>query len=825
MRVAPVTGDGEGEPASTTSGQVRPGEYGSAEPAGEAGDAADASTVTVPAPGGGGDARPVSLLGMRLQEASGERAMVRRPSARARATASNPRPGDRRLAAVPPDRDPSSTAPRPAPTAPRRAPTASHTSPTASHTSPGSTPARPARPGVAAPARSVSPARAALPPPAAAAPAVPAVASPAPDEAPASAEPSAWVDEPPAPLVVGGWVPDVGLVAAPVAPPRGSWWGPPGPARPGGADAAAAPAACSDEPAPSPDPLSDPLPPPGHAALGGAAAPDAVVEPGRAGSPDLASSPDPALPGAESPASAAPRREPAGPAGPDGWRDNLDQSGYAAWLEPGDRELPAANAWARPSEPGAPWVGQPAPDRPASDQRPQAGAVTPGTAGPEDPPRVWFGYGPPRPSFPPPGEAPDGRGGPPAPVSEPDRPGPVVYPPAAVAAPAPAWPAPGSPGAVPVSAWPAPLVPAWPAPGGPAPAWPRPASPGAAGPTEAFAAAWLRGMELAGLGVLAPVPATRVDGRRVLVGGFGGGSGRTTVAVGLGMALAALRGGRVVAVDACPDQGGPLADRAGVPGRGVGLRELAATPSVGSVTEARRFLATAGDSGLEVLPGLRDLTGPGLTAAETAWVVDLLERLFPTLVIDGPPGWTQPVPAVLLARADTVVLTARAEPATRSRRALARPAGPEPTRFTEAGCVQDALTALASARADLPGGAVVVHVETTPGSAGPASARHAARARSRGGAADRPTLVEAVYATVTIPYDPALAGGAPLVWEKLRPRTREAFTLLAEMVDEAPLGPVDPAQAHAPAIPGPPARSRARIDPPDTPTVPSPRSD
>ncbi|WP_049806852.1 MinD/ParA family ATP-binding protein [Pseudofrankia inefficax] len=319
----------------------------------------------------------------------------------------------------------------------------------------------------------------------------------------------------------------------------------------------------------------------------------------------------------------------------------------------------------------------------------------------------------------------------------------------------------------------------------------------------------------------------------MLVGGFGGGSGRTTVAVGLGMALAALRGGRVVAVDACPDQGGPLADRAGVPGRGVGLRELAATPSVGSLTEARRFLATAGDSGLEVLPGLRDLTGPGLTAAEAAWVVDLLERLFPTLVIDGPPGWTQPVPAVLLARADTVVLTARAEPVARNRRGLARTAGAEPTRFTEVGCAQDALTALASARADLPGGAVVAYVETMPGSAGPASARAGSRARARfrGGPAEPPELVETVHATVTIPFDPTLSGGAPLVWEQLRPRTREAFMLLAETVDEAPLGPVDPAraqsQSQAPAIPGPGARpgSRSRLDPPDTPTVPSSRAD
>jgi MinD-like ATPase involved in chromosome partitioning or flagellar assembly len=312
-----------------------------------------------------------------------------------------------------------------------------------------------------------------------------------------------------------------------------------------------------------------------------------------------------------------------------------------------------------------------------------------------------------------------------------------------------------------------------------------------------------------------------LDGRRVLVGGFGGGSGRTTVAIGLGMALASRRGGRVVAVDACPDQGGPLADRAGVPGRGVGLRELAATPSIASLAEVRRFLATAESSGLEVLPGLRDLTGPGLTAAEAAWVIDLLERLFPTVVVDGPPGWTQPVSAVLLARADTVVLTARAEPSVgRGWRGLARPAAPEPTRLTEAGCAQDALTALAAVRADLPACTVVVHVETTPPANRPVPRRLAAR--SPGGEAA--ALVEAVHSAVTIPFDPALAGGAPLDWAQLRPRTREAFTLLAATVDEAPLGPIEPvpnaaaARRTAGGLPG--ARPRPRLDPPDDPTMP-----
>jgi MinD-like ATPase involved in chromosome partitioning or flagellar assembly len=249
----------------------------------------------------------------------------------------------------------------------------------------------------------------------------------------------------------------------------------------------------------------------------------------------------------------------------------------------------------------------------------------------------------------------------------------------------------------------------------------------------------------------------------------------------------------VAAVDACPDQCGPLADRAGVPGRGVGLRELvAADPPVAALAEARRFLATVRPDGLEVLPGLRDLTGPGLTPAEVGWAVDLLERLFPAVVVDGPPGWTQPVPAVLLARADTVVVTARA---------------PRPGEPPVAGCAQDALTALAAARPDLPAGGVVVLVETSP----PARGRLRAGAGPGGGVAT--DLVEPVHGVLTIPFDPALAGDAPVHWDRLRARTREAFELLAAVVDDAPLGLGLPAPADRPGLP----RS---VDTSEDPTVP-----
>jgi len=559
-----------------------------------------------------------------------------------------------------------------------------------------------------------------------------------------------------------GWVPDIGLIPAPVAPPRGPWREPPPTAEAGEAGEAPLQSAAVDR-----DPSVG-----GDVAVGG----DEIVV-GRG----------------DRPAAATDRQDGDDPGRN---RDAVRHAGYAGWLEPAGTSAPAAGGQdretgaARPSDLADP-AGVGADDAgvpivPAGVPIVPSAATGPVPAGTE-PARAWFGYGqtPPRPPFPPPGEAaepasPEGSGPSaddlPVRVQPPLPPGPlpvpVVYDPPPAPRPVPAPPVPrafqtfhddglGLSGSFPSTG----------------PHQSRSLASLASG--EGFAAAWWRGMELAGRGVLAPVPATRLDGRRVLVGGFGGGSGRTTVAAGLGIALAARRGGRVAAVDACPEQGGPLADRAGVPGRGVGLRELAATdPPVVSLAEARRFLGMVRPQGLEVLPGLRDLTGPGLTAAEAAWAVDLLERLFPAVIVDGPPGWTQPVPAVLLARADTVVLTARAG-------------------LTEAGCAQDALTALAAARADLPAGAIVVHVETAPPSAaGSASLMrrdsHGPRGRaSRRGAGHEPAeeLLEPVHAVLTVPFDPALADGAPVHWDRLHPRTRAAFEALAAAVDEAPIGP------------------------------------
>ncbi|WP_368672145.1 MinD/ParA family protein, partial [Parafrankia sp. Ea1.12] len=256
------------------------------------------------------------------------------------------------------------------------------------------------------------------------------------------------------------------------------------------------------------------------------------------------------------------------------------------------------------------------------------------------------------------------------------------------------------------------------------------------------------------------VPATdrrpAVRALRVLVGGFGGGCGRTTVAAGLGMALAARAHSRIAAVDACPDQYGMLTQRVGLRPRRVGLRELAgARPPVASLTELRRYLAADGPGGLEVLPGVHDLTAPGLAGDELAAALDLLARWFPVVIADGPSGWSQPVPATLLARSDLVVVTTRAGEA-------------------ELAATDDALTALGGAgRRDLAASALVAVVETYP-------TRLTRAARQRlDDLAGRARLV------VVVPFDPALTDSRPFAWRSLRKRTRAAFDDLATAVDPA----------------------------------------
>jgi MinD-like ATPase involved in chromosome partitioning or flagellar assembly len=251
-------------------------------------------------------------------------------------------------------------------------------------------------------------------------------------------------------------------------------------------------------------------------------------------------------------------------------------------------------------------------------------------------------------------------------------------------------------------------------------------------------------------------------GRRIAVGGVRGGDGATTVAAGLGIALAA-RQGRVAALDAGRGEFGGLALRAGLLPRQDGVRELLASrPSRMALPELRRFLTVPGSAGLEILSGARDsLTGSDapvelLRPEEIDRAMYLLEQWYQVVIIDTAPVWAQPAGAVALAHADSLVLV------------------------TQAAMVDDRAVdrALAAARerggSALADGAVVAVVETTP-------ARLSYSARRRIEAIRRD-----VHDVIRIPFDPALAD-QPARWSRLRRRTRAAFAAVGASIESAPL--------------------------------------
>ncbi|WP_322762318.1 hypothetical protein [Frankia sp. Cr2] len=193
-------------------------------------------------------------------------------------------------------------------------------------------------------------------------------------------------------------------------------------------------------------------------------------------------------------------------------------------------------------------------------------------------------------------------------------------------------------------------------------------------------------------------PATAmVNCLRVHVGGFSGGAGRMAAA-GLGMALAASRRDRVIAVDVCAEQAGRAQD--------------------------------------------------------------VLAVWYEVVLVDGPPGWDQPLPAAASSRADTVVVATRAD-------------------LVDLSAADDVLVTLAgpdvagTAWSGADGSLVVAVVETVP-------IRWSARARRR-----LARLSDRAGAVVVVPFDPALVDGVPFTWSGLRRRTRAAFGELAAAVDAA----------------------------------------
>ena len=239
-----------------------------------------------------------------------------------------------------------------------------------------------------------------------------------------------------------------------------------------------------------------------------------------------------------------------------------------------------------------------------------------------------------------------------------------------------------------------------------------------------------------------PLPGTH----RVAVVAIKGGVGKTTVAACLGLALAAYRGDRVVALDANPDAG-TLADRlTGGSGRTVGelLRDA---ERVRSWSDMSGYTGVAGR--LRVVGSCHDPADFGREEYEQ--VSGVLGRFFDIVVTDSGPGLVHPAMQGTLALADGLVVVGSPTVDGASRAAktldwlLAR---------GHAGLAADALVVLSHDR-------VSADVDA-------ARIRAYFAARCRG--------------VVDVPHDPHLASGGRIDPARLREPTRAAFLELAALV-------------------------------------------
>jgi MinD-like ATPase involved in chromosome partitioning or flagellar assembly len=241
---------------------------------------------------------------------------------------------------------------------------------------------------------------------------------------------------------------------------------------------------------------------------------------------------------------------------------------------------------------------------------------------------------------------------------------------------------------------------------------------------------------------------------RIAVVSVKGGVGKTTVAAGLGLALAANRGDRVVVQDADPDAG-TLAERLGAEPAGStrSLLDCAGSPGDGPLTalaEVARHLGLA--HRLHVLAGDPDPgPGPALDRPEHEWLSGVLARFHDVVITDSGTGLVHPVVRAALDLADGLVVVGSpaVDGASRASATL-----DWLDAHGHGALAADAVVALAADRAgeDVDRDRIRAHF--------------AARAR----------------AVVEIPHDPHLATGAVIEPDRLAPATRDAFLLLAALV-------------------------------------------
>ncbi|GAC56394.1 hypothetical protein GOHSU_06_00050 [Gordonia hirsuta DSM 44140 = NBRC 16056] len=141
---------------------------------------------------------------------------------------------------------------------------------------------------------------------------------------------------------------------------------------------------------------------------------------------------------------------------------------------------------------------------------------------------------------------------------------------------------------------------------------------------------------------------------RIAVLSLKGGVGKTTTAIGLGSTFAALRGDRVIAVDANPDLG-TLAQRIPLQTEST-VRDLLADPAIHRYSDVRAHTSQA-PSRLEVLASERDpAAAEAFSEQEYRGVMGLLQRYYNIILTDCGTGMSHSAMRGVLDLADAIVL-------------------------------------------------------------------------------------------------------------------------------------------------------------------------
>lgn len=240
---------------------------------------------------------------------------------------------------------------------------------------------------------------------------------------------------------------------------------------------------------------------------------------------------------------------------------------------------------------------------------------------------------------------------------------------------------------------------------------------------------------------------------RVALLSLKGGVGKTTIAATLGSTFAAIRGDRVVAVDANPDRG-TLSQKIPLETTSTVRQLLRDAGTIERYSDVRRY-TSKGPAGLEVLASETDpAISEAFSADDYTRTLEIVERFYGLVLTDCGPGLLHSAMSSVLENADVLIVVA-------------------------SGSIDGARAASATLDwLDAHGHEALVRNSIAVINA----------VRPRTGKVDMTKVIDhfsrRCRAVRLIPYDPHLDQGAEISLEQLRRNTREAFTELAAVVAE-----------------------------------------